>query len=251
MRQSLSLALALGALLGLLSPTRAQEPEGQPPAGMVGVLRWPGLFSDDPCDPRPAQPVPIYLQPGAQTPIGTLDLIRPAKPEPQGGCSQARELVVRRPGSEGSEALPILEIAYEQQATIALAKSGAWCQLLLRRGDAWVHEGCEAGFISLEALLADKPLYLRDGALDQARRLPEGNTRTKPAGLGHPPGPSSRLSAHLLGHRRVGGQTWLRLAASWASECERAPTRQEQFELWLPLRDASGRPNVWFHPRGC
>lgn len=245
-----SLALILGALFALVHPACAQEPERQPPAGMVGVLRWPGLFGADPCDPTPAKPVPIFASPRAKVPIGTLELVRAAKPEPEGGCSSGRVVGLRRYGAPQAEALPTIEIEYEQPAAIAIARSGPWCQLLLRSGSAWVHESCETGFISLEALWADKPwLYLLEGAIEQARSQPGNSGQSLQIG-DRAKAPALR-SAHVLGRRIVDGQTWLRLAASGVKECERSPLPDEVFELWLPLRNAAGRPNLWFHARGC
>lgn len=245
-----SLALTVGALFALVHFACAQEPERQPPAGMVGVLRLPGLFGADPCDPTPATPVPLFASPRAKAPIGALELVRTAKPEPEGGCSNGRVVGLRRHGTPQAEALPTIEIEYEQPAAIALAKSGPWCQLLLHSGSAWVHESCETGFISLEALLAEKPwLYLLEGAIDQARGQPGNSGQSLQIG-DHAKAPALR-SAHVLGRRIVDGQTWLRLAASGVNECERSPLPNEVFELWLPLRNAAGRPNVWFHARGC
>lgn len=251
-----ALALTVSALSIVLAsaPMQAQEPERAPPAGMVGVLRLPGLFGADACDPAPAQPIPLYAQPGAKTPFATLELIRPATPDPQGGCASGRVVGARLQGGAAGPGLASIEIAYEQPAAIALAMvptpSGPWCQLLLRPGQAWVHEGCESGFISLEALLADQPLYLLEGAIEQARGQPGRTGRSSLQRLerGHTPRPGS---ARLLGRRIVDGQTWLHLAASEVNTCERSPLPHEEFELWLPLRNAVGRPNVWFHARGC
>ena len=246
-----SLALIVWALFAPVALAHAQEPERRPPAGMVGVVRLPGIFGEGPCERSQSKAVPLYSAPRASAPIGTIEVTRPAQLEQDGGC-RGRDLGLRMRDGKVAATLATIEIEYELPAAIALAKSGPWCQLLLHSGTAWIHEECEAGFISIEALLADKPLYLLKGAIDQARSQP-GGSGAMPSGLqasarNHGQQP---LSARMLGHRSVGGHTWLHLAASWVNDCERSPSPQEVFELWLPLRDASGRPQVWFHSRGC
>lgn len=232
-----------------LTSVHALEPERRPPAGMVGVVRLPELFGD-PCERIQHKAVKLYSAPRTTTPIGTIEVTQPGVLDEYGSCGGLEVGLLMR-GGRPAEALVTVEASYEEYAAIVIAKSGPWCKLYRHSGSAWIHEECESGFISIEKLLDKQMLYLLEGAMDQARSQPGGSSPRPTALLAAAHQDEQSLYARLLGHRTVGGHTWLHLEASWVNDCERRPTPQEMFKFWLPLRDASGRPNVWFHARGC
>lgn len=245
-----SLALITWTLLCVLTSVHAIEPERRPPAGMVGAVRLPALFGSGPCERIQHQAIKLYSAPRTMAAIGTIEVTHPWVLNEYGGCSGLEVGLLMR-GGRSAEALVTVETRYEEYAAVVIAKSGPWCQLYRHAGPAWIHEECEAGFISIEELLDQQMLFLLEGAMDQARSQP-GDSGARPAALlAAAQRKEQSLSARLLSHKLVGGRSWLHIAASWVDECERRPLPQEQFKFWLPLRDAAGRPQVWFHARGC
>ncbi|MCV2350218.1 hypothetical protein [Paucibacter sp. Y2R2-4] len=235
------------AAFALLAVAHGQESEREPPDGTIGLLKLPLLLGDGPCDAFRPAPVKLFAKTHQSSYIGFAFVAQPWSFPDELSCEGLEVRVRLHSGTE--ESLPTLEYDYEAAAAIVLARHQAWCQVLLRSGSAWVHEECSAGFVSIETLLQTNRtmLYLRHGALKQAKLRPKGAKFEAPRSLVA----AQLLSAELLGIKRIDGAVWLHLAVSNKSICDSDFELAETRRLWLPLRDSLGRITTWYFARGC
>lgn len=224
----------------------AQDSMLVPPKATMGLVRLPTLFGDGACDPFQPKPVPLYAEPLDGARIGEVRVAKPWQFAAEGGCS-GLEVKVYLQGASTPEPLPTMEYASEAPAAVVLARSGAWCQIQLLARTAWIHRECEPGFLSLEKLLGDKPLYLLHGALALARDKPAGvRAALRPDLLN-----ARKVFATWMEVQTLRGQVWLHVRASPINACETEPAPQETQQFWLPLQNTQGMLTVWFHARGC
>lgn len=194
--------------LALATATSAHENVLIPPNGTMGLLRLPTLFGEGPCSRYKPKPVPIFSVRGDGASIGQIRVTKPWTFPKEGGCSGLEVKTVLK-DSASEDSLPTLKYAYEAPAGIVLAKIGGWCQLQLRARTAWIHAECEPGFMSVEAVLHDKKLYVLEGALGIARNKPDG----PPTRIGAALSGAKSVSVNVIETRSVSGNAWLHVAA--------------------------------------
>ena len=218
-----------------------------PPAGTIGLLQLEAVFGSDACDPAPTRAVPIYGRPGHTKKIGEIVVSLPMVGSREGGCTE-REVTVRKPGAH-DEALPTLEHSYEMKAAVVLQREGDWCRVKLKTGSAWVQEACRTGFMRVEQLLAEKSLYLVEGAGAAARKQPgAGTSEAADEGLRTA---VSKSSPKFMSIRKINGNVWVELEVGSDEGCDAEAGKTAAGRLWLPLRDGQGRLTLWFNSRGC
>lgn len=233
-------------LLTLTMSVAAHQSELTPPSGTIGLIRLPSLFGESVCDHFHPRAVQLFSQANTQSRIGQIRVTKPWTFPKEGGCS-GLEVRVQLVAPDSDQDFPTLEYAYEEPAGIVLAKSGRWCQIQLSTRTAWIHEKCESGFMPIELVLKDKALHLVKGAIQLARSEPGGaSTKLLKTLLEAQP-----AYVALVGTDKVKGVVWIHVATLQVAVCDRKPLPHEIQTFWIPLRDAQGLLQVWFHSRGC
>lgn len=215
-------------------------------ARAIGVLTLPQVFGSEPCAKFEPSPVAVHRAPGAREAFAEVFLRSEVTQDGAGGCASA-EVMVRDRASGALQELPAVEYAYEQPGAVVMARRGEWYEIRLRTGTGWVRPGGPATFIPLDELLRDKLLYLRAGAVGAARAEPGG----PPVRLDGRFADSRSLTVSLLSMVRRDGKLWVRVELSEGPPCAEPKASPTKRRVWLPFHGSDGRPNLWFHSRGC
>ena len=247
MRFAIALLLAI-----VVVPTNAVELLNRPTAGIQGLLSTPDILGGDAgvCANGNASTLPIHDAPNADAnPIGRV-LVSPATREPDGGCRIGSVLFDPAPRDDPPDTpVPMLEHGYEAASLIVLDARPPWFRVALgQAGDGWLHS--EHGhYRTLVDLYRDGLTYLTDtwdGELCDGPDPERACAIADAARLHH----EQQDAVTVTASAEIAGETWIEV------ELITSPCRTDsQYTLpirgWLRARDSAGRPNVWFHARGC
>lgn len=215
-------------------------------ARAIGVLTLPQVFGSESCAKFEPSPVAVHRAPGTRAAFAEVFLRSAVTQDGAGGCA-ASEVMVRDRANDAVQELPTVEYAYEQPGAVVTARRGEWYEIRLQGGTGWVRPGGPATFIPLDELLRDKLLYLREGAVGDARAAPGG----PPLSLDGRFADSRSLAVSLLSMVRRNGKLWVRVELSEGAPCAEPKASPAKRRVWLPFHGSDGRPNLWFHSRGC
>lgn len=238
------LVCVLSATLACASPAAADVLAKA--ARAIGVLTLPQVFGSEPCAKFEPSPVAVHRAPGAREAFADVFLRSDSAQEGAGGCAGSA-VMVRDRASGALQELPAVEYGYEQPGAVVTARRGKWYEIRLHGDTGWVRPGAPATFIPLDELLRDKLLYLRAGAAGDARASPDG----PPLRLDERFADSRSLTVSLLSMVRRDGKLWVRVALSDEAPCAEPKASPTKRRVWLPFHGPDGRPNLWFHSRGC
>jgi hypothetical protein len=244
--------LGVGALLaGILGVPAADQAEPR----LIGLVELPGLFGT----PDPDGP-PGALLPGEPTPVPLH-----AEPEPAS---------VRLATVSTADSIEWLEFDYEAPAAVAYGVAAGWVRVALREGDGrrygWVPPEHQGTLHRLGTLLEEGLAYMTsdwDGLLREtpattstASRLErdERERTDDPADVdivevvGVDPGVQDDLTeVDVVQVIEIDGVTWLQVDLRAPGRCPAAAAPAVVATGWVPALADDGRPNAWFHSRGC
>ncbi|MGE3512502.1 MAG: hypothetical protein AB7N65_26870, partial [Vicinamibacterales bacterium] len=143
---------------------------------VLGLLRLPAVFGDQPCEPFRPDDVRLYAMPDGKSLVGSVRVDNPWSTKSAGGCDGLRVRVFRR-GTVEPLPLPVREFAYEQPAAIVLERRDRWARIRLADGDAWVRQPGRSDFLPLQALLTDRLTYLTEEWDGRLAAVPGGLLR--------------------------------------------------------------------------
>lgn len=233
----IALLLAAGTASARWDLERAQ--------GIIGILALPEVLGGEACVPFVARDVLLFAAPDAPAPLGRIHVANPWNTPPDGGCDAL--VVAVALGAPDDERLPMLEYGYEMQGAIVRQREGAWFEIALTEGHAWVQVVDAAQFKPVEDLLLRSLAYLRpEGPVRLLRGSGSGETVWSAAGER-----DRNLPIEVLDFQYLAGRLWLQVKMLAVEPCEDAPTGVEPVTGWLPLHSADGMPALWFYSRGC
>lgn len=226
-RARLFAALMLPAVGCLPGPSPAQEPPR-----LIGLVEIPGLFGvldlDGPpgaMPPARVEPVPVHEEPGRGEPFAWV---------------------------QAPEDIEWGEHAYEASAAMAFGERDAWVLVAVRQGEVrrygWVPPAHAGSLHRLETLLVDGLAYLTadwNGTLHQDADAASASARF------HPGSAETPRAVNVLRAVELDGVLWLRVELLGPGRCEAAEPPLVEATGWLPALAEDGRPNAWFHARGC
>ncbi|MCE4553018.1 hypothetical protein [Pelomonas cellulosilytica] len=215
------------------------------PAGVLGLVALPEVFSSPSCEPHAPQDVPLYAaaedRAAGRAPAGVITVVQPMGLIAPGTCNSS---VAQLRWSDGktSEEWPIQESGYEERAAVVVGRRGDMLQITTDRAPAWIHRPGLAGYMPAGMLLKDKLLELPRDLRPLARTAAAG---TRQAHLAWEP-----KSASVRQAREIRGETWLQLEVRAAENCTDT-TVGPRATVWVPFHDAQRQPTLWFYSRGC
>lgn len=211
---------------------------------VLGLLRLPAVFGDQPCEPFRPDDVRLYAMPDGRSQVGSVRVENPWSTKSANGCDGLRVRVFRR-GALEPLPLPVREFAYEQPAAIVLERRDRWARIRLADGDAWVREPARSDFLPLQTLLSDRLTYLTEEWDGRLAAVPGGPLR------GGARVELGEQAARVTAFRVHNGALWTQVAVLARGVCDGGETPPVVAQGWVPAHAGSGEPNVWFYSRGC
>jgi len=249
-------ALAAAAVLVLTvrvgSQTQATDwnfavSQGRISGSVKGLLRLPEAVGDG-CGSGALRVFALQsIATATAPPVGTLRYQVSGRTADGSSCDWARFVMERAGG--GDEAVPTDESDYEIASLVVLSRRGPWFQVALQNERAWIRHDAEADFLAYPELLTDRLAYLRAGW--DGRLWPSPDAKApQPAPAGWPKSTSDHVIIEMLGVRRVGDASWIRIRTLSANPCDDS-SAPPSVTGWLPAYRVSGETTAWFYSRGC
>lgn len=236
--------LMLTAALALLAITARAQVDDLP-AGLLGLVALPEVFSDASCNPHKPQDIPLYAAPDdrarGRAPVGRITVMQPMEMLAPGSCNGS-VAQLRWADGKTSDEWPIKESSYEERAAVVVGRRGDMLQITTDRAPAWIHRPNLAGFLAADKLLQAQLLEVPNDLRPLARTAPGGAQRIHLAWRPR--------SAAFIQAREIKGETWLQLEVRRSETCTDTETPPKA-RIWVPFHDAQRRPTLWFYSRGC
>jgi hypothetical protein len=240
-----------GLLAGILGVPATDQAEPR----LIGLVELPGLFGT----PDPDGP-PGALLPGEPRPV-------PLHAEPEAGS-------VRLATVSTVDSIQWLEFDYEAPAAVAYGVAAGWVRVALGEGDGrrygWVPPEHQGTLHRLGTLLEEGLAYMTsdwDGLLREAPSVTSATSRLEgeeperaddPAVVdiveavgGGPVVEDDVTEVDVVQVIEVDGVTWLQVELLAPGRCQAAAAPAVVATGWVPALADDGRPNAWFHSRGC
>jgi hypothetical protein len=214
---------------------------------VIGLLALPTIFSEGPCKPFEARPVPIYAAADKAQSIATIEVDQMWSMAPHGGC-EGLEVSIHQ--GKTTRELPTREYDYEAPAAIVLDQQGSMFKIRLGEQQAGWVQSAPARFMSYESLMEEfTGVTYFTAAFDGALRAAPGATVANQPTARAKPG----LPARVIETRRIGSQLWFHVEVLNHSMCDAAASGPPETIAngWLAAHGDDGEPTVWFASRGC
>lgn len=215
--------------------------------GIVGIMPLPEIYGRVPCDRYEPKEIKLYSKAGATEVIGSIYVAKPWRLPAVGGCEGLEVVVSLVDPRQDQFQLPTLEYSYEQSGAIVLERQGQWFKIVHGGGQAWMNIVEDARYLSIERLLKENLVYLRNNTRRQLLQSPNQDdvvlTSKSNIEKTHP--------VEVLEIAEIEKKLWIRIKM-----LERDPCTNEQLDFslsegWVPFHDENDLPVIWYHSRGC
>jgi hypothetical protein len=247
--------ICLLGVTGLVAGALGVPATDQAEPRLIGLVELPGLFGT----PDPDGP-PGALLPGEPTPV-------PLHVEPEAGS-------VRLATVSTADSIEWLELDYEAPAAVAYGVAAGWVRVALREGGGrrygWVPPEHHGTLHRLGTLLDEGLAYMTSDWDGLLRETPSTTSTTSRPERAHRPqtdDPAGVDSVEVVGVVpvveddvtdvnvvqvvEVDGVTWLQVELLAPDRCQAAAEPAVVATGWVLALADDGRPNAWFHSRGC
>jgi hypothetical protein len=228
----MTLAVLGVCLLGLTGVAQAQD-------RVIGLLKLPEVFGDEPGEPFLASEVKLFATAGSRRAIGSIRADKYWRMDGGVRYEYTRATVHL---AAGTNALPTREHDYEAAAAIVLEQRGRWFRVRLSSGTAWLPASARAEFLPLERLLESELAYVTEESDGRLAMFPGegGEIRVE-----------KNTTVRVLKSRWCGGRHWVYVEALSHPFCESSDKPRVLARGWMPAHGSSGEPSIWFPSRGC
>lgn len=195
-------------------------------SNIIGLVEIPALFQqpeNGTLSPRPGIPLKLYKRPDLRSPARLLDSV---------------------------ESLDWVELGYEDQQSIAVfSRTKQWLEIGLKEGKAWIQWKPGFKFHDLDTFFG----VSRDSLGHDYLTNPESRLAKAPGRALTLPVPEKFDTFNIVDTFKFKGQKWLKL--EFISGKHACGGENEEAKVlaygWLPLFNAEGKLNFWYHSRGC